>query len=110
LSAVEYAKHDARLAIDLIIHRVGKAFREQAVEVEDYLPSGSKDLKGIVEFISDPSWINRIEDVSARNELGEIASAVLGLESNEQTSLIAELTAGLVDFSAAFDANVPTQP
>ena len=34
LSAVEHAKHDARLAIDLIIHRVGKAFREQAVEVE----------------------------------------------------------------------------
>lgn len=76
-------------------------------EIEDYLPSGSKDLKGIVEFISDPSWINRIEDVSARKELGEIAAAVLGLESNEQTSLIAELTAGLVNFPAAFDANMP---
>ena len=34
LPAVEYAKHDARLAIEPIIHRVRKAFREQAVEVE----------------------------------------------------------------------------
>jgi hypothetical protein len=34
LSAVEHAKHGARLAIDLIIHRVRKALRKQAVEVE----------------------------------------------------------------------------
>jgi hypothetical protein len=34
LSAIEHSKHDARLAIDPIIHRVGKAFREKAVEIE----------------------------------------------------------------------------
>jgi hypothetical protein len=34
LSAIEHAKQDARLAIDPIIHRVRKASREQAMEVE----------------------------------------------------------------------------
>ena len=63
-------------------------------EIEDYLPSGSKDLRGIVEFVSNSGWINQLEEAEARTELGEIASAVLGIGSNEHELLMKELADG----------------
>jgi putative ATP-dependent endonuclease of the OLD family len=63
-------------------------------EIEDYLPSGSKDLRGIVEFVSNSGWINQLEEAEARTELGEIASAVLGIGSNEHEPLMKELAEG----------------
>jgi len=63
-------------------------------EIEDYLPSGSKDLRGIVEFVSNSGWINQLEEAEARTELGAIASAVLGIGSNEHEALMKELAEG----------------
>lgn len=90
LSAVE----EQWLNADYAELRKKNTFLLRRGEIEDYLPSGSRDLKGIVEFVSNPEWINRVEDAEARRELGQIASAVLGLECKQHDSLIEELAAG----------------
>jgi hypothetical protein len=51
-------------------------------------------VRGVVELVDDPVWINQVEDVEARKELGRIASAILGIGIEERDSLLEELAAG----------------
>jgi thioredoxin reductase len=46
------------------------------------------------EFVGNSGWINHLEGAEARMELGEIASAVLGIGSDEHEALMKELAEG----------------
>jgi hypothetical protein len=47
LSAVEHAIHDARLAVDLVIHGVGKASDEQPMAVEYLRVNAGVEFQGV---------------------------------------------------------------
>jgi predicted ATPase len=77
-------------------------------EIEDYLPSGMTDIKGIVSMITDRNWINRVQDPLKRSELGRIIARILGLPNDVATDFVAELQDGPVEFPAAISADRAT--
>lgn len=64
-------------------------------EIEDYLPPGTEGLKGLIEVTSDREWVNAVENVDRRVELGRIVGAILGLSENQIDELDKELRAGV---------------
>ena len=90
----------ARLDLELATLATSSTFLLRKGEIEDYLPADSRSLKGVVELTTDPAWINRIVDREARVELTEISSAVLGLEEEDRSTLLAEAEKGEVKVTA----------
>jgi putative ATP-dependent endonuclease of the OLD family len=63
-------------------------------EIEDYLPLGGRDIKAIIELVSNPEWINRVTDEGKRVELGMIVCAVVGLRAAQSATIEEELRKG----------------
>ena len=47
LPAIEHPKYDARLALDLVVHRVGKAFSEEPMEIEHFHVNAGVELQRV---------------------------------------------------------------
>lgn len=91
LLAVEYAKLRTE---NVIVLKRG--------EIESYLPPGGRDLRGIVELIRDPNWLNSVEPQDARVELAEIVCEVLGLIDPARNSLLQMASAATFDFKPLY--------
>lgn len=60
-------------------------------EMEDYLPTGSQDLRHLIAFLTNREWPNRIPTSSKRIELGTIACSILGATGEKRDSFLASL-------------------
>jgi putative ATP-dependent endonuclease of the OLD family len=67
-------------------------------EIEDYLPAGKRDIKGIVDLLTDRNWINEVPGEERRLELGRIACAILGIDCERRAEFLAQLKAARVAF------------
>jgi hypothetical protein len=76
-------------------------------EIEDYLPPGGRDIRGIVELVSDRHWINKVSNEKARVELGEIICTIIGVAGLERERFLAELRTASVTFPTPI-ASAPT--
>lgn len=89
------------LTEDLDRLRKNRCFVLKYGEIEDYLPPGVSDLRGIVEMTTDPNWINNIPDASKRSELARIVSDVLNLQFANSSEFQKQASEGRVDFPRA---------
>jgi len=60
-------------------------------EIEDYLPPGARDVRSIVELVSDEHWINKVPNAELRVELGEIVCEIIGVACQERNKFLDEL-------------------
>jgi putative ATP-dependent endonuclease of the OLD family len=60
-------------------------------EIEDYLPLGVADVKGIVTMITNRNWINDVPDESRRLELGRIVCMILDVPAEDRILFESEL-------------------
>lgn len=72
----------------------------RAGEIEDYLPPGVTDVRGIVELTTDPNWVNRVADETRRSELARILATILDLSVEDSLKLERQMKAGEVNFPA----------
>lgn len=88
----------ATLSVDLTRLKCESVFILRHGEIEDYLPPGTRDIKAIVELLTDRNWINRVPDEERRIELGSIACSILGLAPEQRVAFTEQLEAGTVAF------------
>ena len=88
----------AQLEADLVRLRTERIFLLRDGEIEDYLPAGGRDVRSIVELVSNRQWVNDLPDAHKRAELGEIVCTVLGIEGERREIFLKELRHGNVTF------------
>jgi len=62
-------------------------------EIEDYLPEGCGDVRGIVSLVSDRNWICRVKG-SKQEELVRIVCRIVDLTQEQENGFLAELRSG----------------
>ncbi len=67
-------------------------------EIEDYLPPGVTDVKGIVTMLTDRNWINDVPDESRRLELGRLICTIVDIPAAARDLLESELRQRRVAF------------
>jgi hypothetical protein len=96
---------------DLLLLRAENVFVLRHGEIEDYLPTGVREIKTIVETLVDRNWINRVADGDRRVELGAIVCAILDVPDGERDTFIEELRTATVAFPApALDSALSESP
>jgi predicted ATPase len=70
-------------------------------EIEDYLPTGVRDVRTVVEMTVDREWFNRVPFVARRVHLGEILCEIVGASAVERGALRTEIENGHVTFAKA---------
>ena len=87
----------------LLEGELARLFGEQILilrhgEVEDYLPPGTSDVKGVVALTTDRNWINRVLGESQRKTLAEILCEILDIGGESRATFLAEAIKGAVVF------------
>lgn len=105
-----FAKRHQRLSTDLTDSDVGRIradlrrlWEQQTLlledgEIEDYLPTGVRDVRAVVEMTADRGWINRVPAVTRRVHLGEILCEIVDASELERQVLRREIEDGQMKF------------
>ena len=67
-------------------------------EIENYLPAGGRDVRGIVELIRDPNWVTQVPSEDARAELAQIIAEILGVPIAPRQALVESFKTGNAAF------------
>jgi putative ATP-dependent endonuclease of OLD family len=59
-------------------------------EIEEYLPAGARDVRGIVDLVSERKWVSRLS-VDHRVELGGIICSIIELTAESRVVFLNEL-------------------
>ena len=106
-----FAKRHQRLSTDLTDSDVGRIradlrrlWEQQTLlledgEIEDYLPTGVRDVRAVVEMTADRGWIDRVPAVTRRVRLGEILCEIVDASELERQVLRREIEDGADEVS-----------
>jgi putative ATP-dependent endonuclease of OLD family len=100
-------KENAILNADFDRLKADNIFVLREGEIEDYLPPGERDVRSIVELVSDRHWINKVANAKARVELGEIICSVVGIVADEREKFLGELRSAAVTFPTSIAGGPP---
>ncbi len=67
-------------------------------EIEEYLPLGVADVRGIVELTIDRNWVNRVPNAERRVMLGRLICEILSPNQEARRLFMEEISRGVVTF------------